>query len=116
LEIGVAMLEGALKYGRHNYREVGVSASVYYDAVVARHLNAWFEGEDIDEESGLSHITKAAAGLIVLRDAQIRGKMIDDRPKGTKGFVQELNKIAAALVEKYEGRSEEPFLANGRRP
>lgn len=31
-EVGVAMLEGAAKYGRHNYRAVGVRASVYYDA------------------------------------------------------------------------------------
>lgn len=36
-EVGVAMLEGAAKYGRHNYRAVGVRASVYYDATL-RHL------------------------------------------------------------------------------
>ena len=29
--VGLAMLEGALKYGRHNYRAVGVRASVYFD-------------------------------------------------------------------------------------
>lgn len=34
-EVGVAMLEAAAKYGRHNYRV----ASVYYDAAL-RHLMA----------------------------------------------------------------------------
>ena len=37
-EIGLAMLEGAAKYGRHNYRVSGVRASVYYDAAM-RHIN-----------------------------------------------------------------------------
>ena len=62
--VALAMLEGALKYGRHNYRIAGVRASVYFDAVVARHLTLWWEGEDIDPDSGLSHVDKAIAGLI----------------------------------------------------
>ena len=53
-EVGVGMLEGALKYGRHNYRGVGVRASVYYDATI-RHLFSWWEGEDTDPDSQLSH-------------------------------------------------------------
>jgi hypothetical protein len=99
-EIGVALLEGALKYGRHNYRQDGVRASVYYDAV-GRHLDAWWEGEDVDEESGLSHITKAIAGLIILRDCSIRGMCNDDRPPKTIGFMREVNEKTKALIEKY---------------
>ena len=38
MELGVAMLEGTCKYGRHNYREAGVRASIYYDAT-RRHLD-----------------------------------------------------------------------------
>ena len=80
MEAGLAMLEGALKYGRHNYRDAGVRSSVYYDATL-RHMMRWWEGEDIDPDSGLSHITKAIASLIVLRDAQMQGKIaFDDRP------------------------------------
>ena len=112
-ECGVAMLEGAIKYGRHNYRVIGVRASVYYDAVVARHLGSWWEGEDTDEESGISHLSKAIAGLMVLRDAQIRGKMVDDRPVGTKGFIKELNKKVAEMMD----RLPEPlpaYVANGQ--
>jgi len=101
-EVGLAMLEGARKYGRHNYRTIPVMASIYYDAVVARHMAAWWEGEDIDPDSGLSHITKAIASLVVLRDAMIQGKFMDDRPpKSPEGWMAELNRKAAEIIDKY---------------
>lgn len=100
-ELGVAMLEGALKYGRHNYREAGARASVYYDAGW-RHMTSFWEGEDIDPDSGLSHITKAIASLCVLRDSMIAGTFIDDRPPPSPpGWMQLLNSKAKALLEKY---------------
>lgn len=99
-ELGVAMMEGALKYGRHNYRGVGVRASVYYDATI-RHLFSWWEGEDQDPDSGMSHITKAIASLTVLRDAMIQEKMEDDRPPRSKNFYRKLNEVSASLVESY---------------
>lgn len=98
-EVGVAMLEGATKYGRHNYRAVGVRASVYYDATM-RHLMAWWEGEDLDPDSGIHHVSKAIASLVVLRDAMLRDKLADDRPPVTKsGWVQALNEKAAAILD-----------------
>lgn len=101
-ELGVAMTEGACKYGRHNYRVIGVKASVYFDAVVSRHLGAWWEGEDTDADSGLSHITKAIASLVVLRDAMIRGNWVDDRPPvSDPKILPELNKKVEALAVKY---------------
>lgn len=100
-EIGLGMMEGAMKYGRHNYRVIGVRASVYYDAVM-RHMMAYWEGEDIDPDSGLPHVSKAMASLAVLRDAQIQGNCTDDRPpRATGQWMQELNAKAAALVDKY---------------
>lgn len=78
-EVGVAMLEGARKYGRHNYRISGVRGSVYIDATIG-HLTQWFEGEDIDADSGMNHITKAISSLMTMRDAMINNKFIDDRP------------------------------------
>lgn len=100
-EVGLAMMEGARKYGRHNYRVSGVRASVYYDAVM-RHLMSFFEGENTDPDSGLPHVVKAIACLVVLRDSQIQGNWVDDRPPKTPdGWVAELNEKAAALLEKY---------------
>lgn len=100
MELGIAMQEGACKYGRHNYRVIGVRGSVYYDATM-RHIMSWWEGEDIDPDSGLSHITKAIASLVVLRDAMIQGKFTDDRPPKSVTWVQELNKASEALFNKY---------------
>jgi hypothetical protein len=100
-EVGLAMLEGARKYGRHNYRSAGVRASVYYDAVL-RHLTQWWEGEDIDPDSGLSHITKALAGLTVLRDTMINDMWTDDRPPRAKpGWMIELNRAAGVIIDIY---------------
>jgi len=101
MELGLAMMEGDRKYGGHNYRVAGVRYSVYYDAVM-RHLMAWWEGEDIDSDSGLSHITKAMSGLSVLRDAMINDMATDDRPPKVKpGWVNKLNEEAKKIVEKY---------------
>ena len=111
MEVGLGMAEGAIKYGRHNYRCVGVRASVYYDAAF-RHLVSWYEGEDIDPDSGLSHISKCIASLVVLRDAMIQNKLNDDRPPASpKGWLQDLNKAMEQLRNKYEGtRIETPYL------
>lgn len=102
-ELGLALLEGARKYGRHNYRVAGVRASVYLDAFVLRHIGAWWEGEDIDPDSGLSHVTKAIASLVVLRDSMLQGNWVDDRPPRAvnQDWIRELNAKAKALVEKY---------------
>jgi len=114
-EIGVGMLEGALKYGRHNYLVIGVRASVYFDATVARHMAAFWEGEDTDPESGVSHVTKAICSLIVLRAAMIFGTWIDDRPPKTPaGHLDAMNVKVKALLEKYP----EPvaaYWADGKR-
>lgn len=99
--VALAMLEGALKYGRHNYRAAGVRASVYFDAVVGRHLMSWWEGEDIDPDSGLSHIDKAIAGLMVLRDSMLEGNFVDDRPPRGNVDMAAFNAQAAAMMERH---------------
>lgn len=107
-ELGLAMLEGARKYGRHNYRIAGVRASIYYDACL-RHLTAWWEGEDIDLDSGMSHIIKAMTTLVVLRDSMVQGNWQDDRPpKSDKLWLQQLNCKTKDIIEKYP-KSKEPF-------
>lgn len=103
-EIGVAMLEGSCKYGRHNYRACGVRASVYYDAAM-RHLMAWWEGEDIDPDSGMSHITKAMSSLVVLRDAMIRGMVEDDRAPPSADFYTRLNALSGEIIDRYADRN-----------
>lgn len=103
-EVGVAMLEGAAKYGRHNYRAVGVRSSVYYDGTM-RHLMAWWEGQDLDPDSGMSHITKAITSLVVLRDAMIQGKCEDDRAPRSAEFYTALNTLAGEIIDKHADKS-----------
>lgn len=104
-ELAVAHGEGAAKYGRHNWRKGEVLASTYYAATL-RHLTAWFEGEDIDPDSGLSHLVKAMASLAVLRDAQIHGTALDDRPEpAPEGFMVRLCGVHADLQARLSSRS-----------
>ena len=110
-EIGVAMLEGAAKYGRHNYRVAGVRASVYVDAAMG-HIAQWWEGEDIDPDSRLSHITKAIASLVVLRDAMVQDTLADDRPPpGNLNATRDnLQAVVDSLFERYP-QPKEPFTS-----
>jgi hypothetical protein len=71
---------GAAKYGRYNWRNNEVNASTYVSAIM-RHLMAWQTGEDIDPESGRSHLAHIAAGCNILMDSAKHGTLIDDRPK-----------------------------------
>ena len=59
------------------------------------------KGEDIDPDSGLPHIVKCLASLVVLRDAQINGKLTDDRPPSSPEWAEALNKMAGELIDKY---------------
>lgn len=103
VEIGIGMLEGASKYGRHNYRCAGVRSSVYFDATM-RHLIAWWEGEDIDPDSGMPHISKALCSLVVLRDAQMQSMITDDRPPRSAPFYPAMNEKAIELIEKHAAK------------
>ena len=99
-EATVVMVEGGVKYGRHNYRVAGCRASTYFDATM-RHLMDWFEGDDADPISGMSPITHAITSLLVLRDSMIQGKFNDDRPPRSKLDHDVLLARIAHVMEQY---------------
>lgn len=109
-ELGLAMLEGACKYGRFNWRVSGVRASVYMDALY-RHifLQWWEEGEDIDVESQCSHLTKGISTLTVLRDAMIQGMLVDDRPPKSKPFMSDLNQAAGVVIDRHADKNPQHY-------
>lgn len=74
----MALLDGGLKYGRNNYRAVGVRASIYIDAA-NRHIMRYASGETLDPDSGLPHLAHALASIAILVDAEAAGKLNDDR-------------------------------------
>lgn len=97
--LALALLEGARKYGSYNYRIAGVRASVYYDAH-GRHMDAWWNGEDIDPDSGLCHVDKAIASLVVLRDSMLQGNWVDDRPpRAAADWVKQQNAEASRIID-----------------
>jgi hypothetical protein len=77
---GRVMAAGAAKYGAFNWSDGGVIASTYYSAAM-RHLMQWFSGENVDPESGESHLAHVRACMGILIDAEAQGVLEDDRPK-----------------------------------
>jgi hypothetical protein len=74
----VAQYLGAKKYGSWNWRAAGVLSSVYVNAA-HRHLDAWWSGEEYDEE-GTHNLGAVMACIGILLDARTAGKLVDDRP------------------------------------
>lgn len=81
----IGLLEGAVKYGRLNWRHTGVRASIYIDAC-KRHLDAWMEGEETAPDSGVPHLANALACLAIIVDAQAAGMLTDDRNFAGHGY------------------------------
>jgi hypothetical protein len=102
----LGLLDGMLKYGRSNWREAGVRYSIYADAA-KRHIDAVFEGEDNDPDSGLPHEAHALACLAIIVDAKAAGKLVDDRmyPGGHRELVEELTPHVARLKEKHADKN-----------
>jgi hypothetical protein len=100
----LAFLEGASKYGARNYRAIGVRASIYVDAA-KRHLDAWFEGEEVSPDTGTPHLSSALACLAILVDAQAHGKMHDDRAyaetPGYRALVEKLTPHVKKLKDQF---------------
>lgn len=77
--IGQAFEYGSKKYADWNYKK-GLSATRLSSALL-RHLFQWLGGEDLDKESGLSHLYHAGACICMLIDAVERIPALDDRYK-----------------------------------
>jgi hypothetical protein len=93
-EVALAYLEGALKYGRYNWRIAGVRASIYNDAL-ERHRSKWWNGENADRRTRVKHLASIIACAGILLDAELCGKLTDDRPPAAP---------VADLIDGYEER------------
>jgi hypothetical protein len=106
----IAMLNGMLKYGRSNFRALGIKASIYYDAA-KRHLDAWFEGEEFDPDDGVPHLSAALACVAIIVDARAAGKLNDDRliAGGYRELVDEMTPHVSRLKKLHEKRNPRHF-------
>lgn len=78
--LAYALQHGAMKYGAFNWRSSGIE-SLTYVAALMRHLDAWRAGEDIDPDSGESHLAHIMANCAILMDAEAYGSLEDNRYK-----------------------------------
>lgn len=74
------MTYGASKYEANNWRR-GMKYSVPY-ACAMRHLLKWWEGEDVDAESGEPHLYHVLANIGMLIEYEQTCPEQDDRYKG----------------------------------
>lgn len=67
------------------------------------HLISWWEGQDIDPNTGKHHLTQLLIRTAQLRTEQIDREWYDDRPPVafTRDWMAPLNEAAKALCEKY---------------
>lgn len=107
-EIAKVLGFGARKYDRHNWR-----GGIVYSRLIAaalRHITAFNNGHDTDEESGLSHIAHALCCLAFLQTFISKGqKSLDDRYKGASCQTtkkSELKVLSSETMEKTP--SEQP--------
>lgn len=71
---------GAKKYKVNNWRkQSGFKLSRCYNALL-RHMIAWWFGEDLDKETGISHLAHAMCNLLFLMYHFKNNKNADDRP------------------------------------
>ena len=97
----IGLANGAFKYGRTNWREAGVKATIYIDAA-KRHLDDWQEGNENDPQDGVHNLCGALASLAILVDAMCSGKLVDDRNFNGSGY-----RTARALMEPHVARLRE---------
>lgn len=57
--------KGATKYAPDNWQKVDSPRLRYYDAAL-RHIDAWFRGERLDDETSLPHLAHAVCCLLFL--------------------------------------------------
>ena len=78
---------GAEKYTPYNWRK-GMKWSRIYGALL-RHLMAWWDGEDVDLETGMSHLIHAGWNAITLLCYESERLGTDDRYRSTEGAEHE---------------------------
>jgi hypothetical protein len=102
----LGLYNGSLKYGKANFANTPVEASIYIAAAM-RHLNAWAAGEEFDPADGVPNLGGVLANIAILLEARAAGMLIDDRLK-MSGYLKErdaLKDIVKSLNELHAGKN-----------
>lgn len=76
-QVGLVLTYGATKYSKHNWRK-GFNWTRLAGAAL-RHLFAFMKGEDLDPESGISHLAHSATNVLFLLEMILTNTGNDDR-------------------------------------
>jgi hypothetical protein len=106
----LAFAEGAAKYGAYNWRVAGVRASIYHSAL-KRHLAKWHNGERADAATGVPHLASVIACCAILLDAELCGKLTDDRPPAApmSTLIDSMEEDVARVVGMFADRAPHYF-------
>ncbi len=85
-DVAEILTYGADKYGSDNWREGKPIAHSRHYAGIQRHLMAYWSGEDLDPETGKSHLAHAACGLLFFLELSKSHPELDDRCKSALGW------------------------------
>jgi len=78
-QVAEILTYGADKYGPDNWREGKPIAHSRHYAGIQRHLMAYWSGEDLDPETGKSHLAHAACGILFFLELSQSHPELDDR-------------------------------------
>lgn len=102
----LGLYNGALKYGKANFANTPVEASIYIAAAM-RHLSAWACGQEFDPADGVPNLAGVLANIAILLEARAAGMLIDDRLKmaGYLKELEQLKEIVKHLNKLHEGKN-----------
>ncbi|ACB27248.1 hypothetical protein Mrad2831_5301 [Methylobacterium radiotolerans JCM 2831] len=86
----------AKAYGHWNCRSAPIEAETYV-AALERHILRWRAGEEIDDQTGLSHLSSAMCCLAIVRDAQEARTLVDNR-RGSPGVLAVMDRHDASSM------------------
>ena len=107
-EVGRVGTFGCTKYGENSWQNLDNAKSRYLDALF-RHLFKHLQGEKLDEESGLLHLSHLAWNALALLEFELEGKT-DFKYKAPIDYVNDYIKTeegARKIMEIAKGSEEE---------
>lgn len=111
----LGLYNGALKYGKANFANTPVEASIYIAAAM-RHLSAWACGQEFDPADGVPNLAGVLANIAILLEARAAGMLIDDRLKmaGYLKELEQLKEIVKHLNKLHEGKNPKHYTMEAK--
>jgi hypothetical protein len=103
-EVGKVLTFGAEKYDPHNWRKVDDLQNRYSSAAM-RHILAHIDGEDLDEETGLSHLAHAICCLMFKLEDELIAKSEEKSVRKSKHreYTESNKVIGSGKTDNEEG-------------